>query len=96
MIKETKALSLAEAGNYIEEGDVKNFIKRFTKLKGNEAAKLREELEKLGNMKIKSEHIAKIIDLMPEDSQDLAKIFTEISLDENESKQILEIIKKDK
>lgn len=93
-IKESKTLSLAEASKYVEDTDLKGFIKKFTKVKANEAAKLREEIEKLENLKIKQEHIAKIIDLLPEDEQDIGKIFTEVSLDDNETSQILGIVKK--
>jgi DNA-directed RNA polymerase subunit F len=94
MIKETNALSLVEASEYIEDTDVKGFIKKFTKTKVDEAKKIREDIEKLENIKIKQEHIVKIIDLLPEDEQDLAKIFNEVSLDENEISKILEIVKK--
>lgn len=94
MIKETKALSMAEVSEYLEDGDLKASIKRFVKLKASEAKKLREEIEKLGSIKIKDEHTTKIIDLLPEDAQDLAKIFVDVSLDENETSSILEIVKK--
>lgn len=94
MIKEMKALSMVEAEQYLEDSELKPFIKKFTKMKKQDVEKIREEIEKLENMKIKPEHIAKIIDLMPEDSQDISKIFTDIGLDENENNQILEIIKK--
>lgn len=94
MIKDMKALSMAEAGEYAEQEEVKVFIKKFSKMKSEDAVKLREEIEKLGNMKIREDNIAKIIDLLPEDNLDLAKIFTETSLDEGESLKILEIVKK--
>ena len=89
-----KALSMAEASKYIENEEVSGFIKKFVKMKPNEAEKMREDLEKLGNIKVRGEHVAKIIDLLPEDSQDLAKIFTESNLDEKEANEILEIVKK--
>ena len=44
-------------------------------------------------LKIKNEHIVKIIDLMPEDASDLNKIFTDVSLTEDETKKILEAVK---
>jgi DNA-directed RNA polymerase subunit F len=94
MIKDMKSLSMAEASRYAEEDEIKTFIKKFTKLKADEAEKMREEIGKLENLKVKETHISKIIDLLPEDSQDIAKIFTDISLDENETLQILEIVKK--
>ena len=42
------------------------------------------------------EYIIKVIDFLPEDASDVNKIFTEVSLDENEIKQITEIVKKHK
>ena len=45
-------------------------------------------------LKIKNEHIVKIVDLMPEDASDLNKIFTDVSLTEDETNKILDIIKK--
>jgi len=93
MIKETKPLSLAEASEYIEDTDLKGFIKKFTKISKKDAEKIRADIEKLDSIKIKQEHIAKIIEIIPEDAQDLAKIFNDVSLDENETSKILEIIK---
>ena len=93
-INEMKALSMAEASTYVEDENISAFIKRFIKVKPAEAGKLRVELEALGNIKMKDENIAKIIDIMPEDSQDLNKIFSDVNLDENETAKILEIVKK--
>lgn len=101
MIIETKPLSLAEARKIVdtvedkeEKTDIKSYFKKFSKLKETDAKKLREELEALEMMKIKSEHIVKIIDLIPEDSSDINKIFTDTSLNEDEINKILEVIKK--
>ena len=97
MIKETIPLSLPEVSKLIdkEEGkEIKTFIKKFNKIKYDEAIKLREEIEKLDLIKVKQEHIVKIIDFLPEDTVDLNKIFTDVSLDENEISSILEIVKK--
>ena len=91
MINETKALSMTEAAEYVEDTDLKGFIKKFAKIKKSDAEKIREEIGKIDSIKIKQEHIVKIIDMLPEDEQDIAKIFNEISLDENETKKILEI-----
>lgn len=102
MIKETNALSTVEAIDLLEsmdveddkKKDIKGFFKKFIKLDGKEAKKLREELEKLEIIKIKTEHIVKIIDILPENSSELNKIFVDISLNEDETNKILEIIKK--
>lgn len=69
-------------------------IKKFSKIKPEKAEQLKKELVNLGLLKLKDEHIVKIIDLMPEDASDLNKIFTETSLNEDETNKILEVIKK--
>ncbi len=95
MIKTNELLSMAEAGEYIDKAnstDVKGFIKKFTKLKSKEAKELRKKLENLDMMKLRTEQIVKIIDLLPENQEDLNKI-VDISLDEDETKKILETVK---
>lgn len=97
-IIEMKPLSMVEAKETLKEGedekDIAGFIKKFSKLSLKEAEKIRGELLSLEIMKIKEEHIAKIIDLMPEDNADLNKIFVDTSLDEDETSKILEVVKK--
>jgi len=97
MIKNNQPLSMAEVKGYIKksdsETDVLGFINKFTKLKPEEAGELRNKLESLELMKIKPEHIVKIIDLMPENQENLNKIFSDVSLDEDETKKILETVK---
>jgi DNA-directed RNA polymerase subunit F len=70
------------------------FIKKFVKLNAKEAEKMKKELRDLNMLKMKEEYIVKIVDLLPEDGVDLNKIFNEITLDENERTQILDIVKK--
>lgn len=98
MIKNSENLSMIEAEEYIkqiEDGnkDLIGFIKKFSKLNLKEAEGLKKKLEDLKLMKIRPEHISKIIDFMPENSEDLNKIFVDFSLDEDEKKSILETIK---
>ena len=97
MIKYREPLSMPESLAYIEdkkdsEADIKKFIKKFIKLKTEDAKKLREKLSSLGLMKLKQESISKIIDVMPENHESLNKIFTDVGLDEDESKKILDTI----
>jgi len=95
MITENKPLSMAESLEYAKDNaEAVEFIKKFTKLNAKEAKEMRNEIEALNLMKIKSEHISKIIDLLPEDKEDLNKIFTDISLDDDETNKILDIVKK--
>jgi len=72
------------------------FLKKFLKTKPTHAKKIKEELEKLDSIKIKRDHIVKIVDLVPENASDLNKIFTDVSLNEDENNKILEIVKNSK
>src|SRR3972149_1787942 len=100
MIKHKGALNMAESLEYLEEQkeendaetDIRKFIKKFAKIKPEEARSIREKLVALGLIKLKGEYIAKIIDLMPEDQESLNKIFTDMSLDEDETKKILDTL----
>ena len=95
MIKTNDLLSMAEAIEYLPKEDdtnIKGFIKKFTKLKPKEAKELKKKLIELDMVKLRAEQIVKIIDLFPENQEDLNKI-VDISLDENETKKILETIK---
>lgn len=98
MIKDIRPLSMVEAIEYIknskEEGkDILSFIKKFTKLNSKEAKELRKKIEELDLMKISNEYLIKIIDILPENPEELNKIFVGVSLDEEEAKKILEVIK---
>jgi len=75
------------------ETDIKEFIKKFIDLSPKDAKELRKKLESLELMKLKNEQAVKIIDLTPENDADLNKIFIDVSLDEDETKKILETVK---
>ena len=97
MIKHREPLSMTESLEYIEEqkdseADVKKFIKKFVSINIEDAKKLRAKLSALGLIKLKQDYIVKIIDIMPENQENLNKIFTDVSLDEDESKKILDTI----
>jgi len=97
MIRNSEPLSITEALEFIkdeEKTELIGFIKKFTKLSVKDAGELRKELDGLNIMKVKSESIAKIIDILPDNSEELNKIFIDVSLDEDETKKILEIVKK--
>lgn len=94
-------LSMAETLEIVETIDKSEekketitFLKKFIKIKPEDAKKLRAELENSGIMKINAEHIVKIIDLLPETETELNKIFVNESLDGDETNKILEIVKK--
>ena len=90
-----KPISIAEVSKYVkkDETDAIGFIKKFTKLNAKDATELKKKLVALDLMKLKEEHIIKIIDIFPENAEDLNKIFIGIGLDEDETKKILETVK---
>jgi len=73
--------------------EIELFLKKFLKTKPEHAKKIKQELEKLDSIKVKREHVVKIVDFLPEDSSDLNKIFIDVSLNEDEANKILEIVK---
>jgi len=98
MIKSNKPLSIPEALEYVVKADKENtdvigFMKKFAKLKKKEAEELKKKLLGLDLLKLREEHVIKIIDLIPENVDELNKIFIDVSLDEDETKKILETIK---
>ncbi len=94
-------MTLAEVKEIVDklEGDekseeMKSYLKKFTKLSKKDALKLKEELAALGNVKIREEHIIKLVDILPKDAEDVNKIFSDTGLTEEETNAILEITKK--
>ncbi len=89
-------LAIKDIADSEKKQEIELFLKKFLKTKAGSAKKIKEALEKLDSIKIKREHIVKIVDLLPNDSSDLNKIFTDVSLNEDENNKILEIVKKSK
>lgn len=88
---------MAEATAYLSkknEADVATagFIGKFVSLDAKSAQELREKITAMDNVKIRDTHISKIIDTLPEYSEEVNKIFTDVGLDENETKQILDAV----
>ena len=101
MITKLVPLSMTEALEYIKkeqekDAEIRKFIEKFVKINPEKARVLKQDLEKMNLIKMKPEDLAKIIDTLPEDSENLNKIFNDISLDEDESKKILQTIKENK
>lgn len=89
---------MAESLEYIEkekkaEKPAADFIKKFVKLTPKKAKELRKKLEDLNEMKLNEVNISKLIDILPDKAEEVNKIFIDISLDENETKKILDTIK---
>ncbi len=103
MIIDRTPLNLNEVQEILEKvpdnekkEEIEVFLKKFLKTKPAQAKKIKEELEKLDLLKVKREHLVKIVDLLPKDVSDLNKIFTDVSLNEDETNKILEIVKNNK
>ena len=89
---------MVEAIDYIKTNkdshvEILGFIKKFSKLKEKEAKELKAKIEALDLMKINESTISKIIDILPENAEELNKIFVGISLNDEETKKILELVK---
>lgn len=98
MIISKKPITLAEIPEFLDKdsnanAELAGFLKKFSDLKKEDTEKLKEEIKSLNLLKVKNEHIVKIIDLLPSSKEELNKIFVDIGLDEDESKSILEKIK---
>lgn len=101
MITRLVPLSMIEALEYTKkeqekDAEIRKFIEKFVKINPEKARALKQDLEKMNLIKMKPEDLVKIIDTLPEDSENLNKIFNDISLDEDESKKILQTIKENK
>lgn len=103
MILDRTPLNLNEVEKIIEDSpdsdkkeEMKQFLKKFLKTKDGQAKKIKEGLEKLDLLKMKREHLVKIIDILPGDASDLNKIFVDVSLTEDEINKILEVVKNSK
>ncbi len=98
MIKNNKALSMIESLEYIksskDEGkEIKGFIKKFSNIKIEDAKELRKKIEELRILKLDDRSISKIIDALPENQEELNKIFVGISLDSEESEKIFGLVR---
>lgn len=97
MIKNRESLSMAEVEEYTKNNEsaaeLNKFLKKFVSIDVKKAKELRNSLLELNLMKVKPDHISKIIDVLPENSEDLSKVFADTSLDENETQKILDTVK---
>ena len=97
MIKERLSLSMAEVKEFIKDNedaaDLGKFIKKFSGLSSKKAKELRRKIEELDLMKVKRDDTSKIIDILPDNAEDLNKIFVDVSLDEDETQKILNTVK---
>ena len=93
----------AERTRYYPQNTMASRILGFTNQEGigqygieeyhNAAMEGKEGLEKADLLKVKREHLVKIADLLPQDASDVNKIFVDVSLNEEETNKILELVK---
>lgn len=100
MIIDRVPISMVEVQEIVENVDnsekkekIDTYLKKFLKTETKQAKNINDKMEALDSIKIKKEHIVKIIDLLPEDPSDLIKIFNDVSLSEEDINKILEIVK---
>jgi len=100
LVLNKQPLSMAQVKEQIkdieEKKELEAYLKKFSKIKLENAKKIEEEIVSLKNPKLKSEDIIKIVDFLPKDAEDLNKILTEVSLTEDETNQLLDIVKKNR
>ncbi len=93
-----KPLALAEVKTYIKDIEEKKaleeYMKKFTQLSKEKAKELEAELTTLNNVKIREADMVKVVDFLPKSSEEVNKLFTDVSLSEEESNAIIEIVKK--
>lgn len=98
-----KFVTVSKAKDILDSVEDKNYeqklahehTKKFGKTKAKKIKDLKEALEKLDMRRLKEKWIIKIIDLMPEDIEDLKVILrrAEVSFKEEEIKKIMETLK---
>lgn len=96
MAIQNKPLSMSEAKEYLQqEGneEIKGFVNKFAKIDSEKAKELRSKLEELDMIKMSEQHIAKVIDILPTELEEINKIFTDTNLEEDEKKQVIEVVK---
>lgn len=84
---------MSESLAYLKNNETKAYIKKFVELDEKKAKELREKLEGLDLIKLNEKHIAKFIDMLPENKEELNKIAVDANFDEDETNKILQTIK---
>lgn len=96
-ISEETPITLAEVVALSGESDkavaIKKFIKNFNKMDVEKAREMKSALKELDLIKLKDDHIVKVVDFMPSDAAELNKVLIEVSLDGDEVTKILEVVK---
>lgn len=98
VVKEEKPITMAEVvdmvGTSEKSEEIRNFFKDFDILPIKKVKEMKEELRALDLLKLKEEHIVKIIDFAPKDASELNKVVIDLSLNPEEVGKILDVTKK--
>ena len=97
MILNRTPITLGEVKDHVkdlENDSLHAYLKSFAKLSKADSLKCLDEIKALNNLKIKGENAIKIVDFLPKDAEELNKIFLDLTLTEEETNAILEIVKK--
>ncbi len=97
-ILEKKPIPLSEIKSYVKDFEEKkplqDYLKKFAKLDKKKAEAIINEITALNNPKIKEENKVKIADFLPKNKEEANKLFTDVSLSEEEANAIVEIVSK--
>lgn len=98
MIRNEQPLLLSEVTDLVGDSDqakeIKKFIKKFSKMKIEEAKQLKEEIESLNIIHLKEKDIVSLVNFVPKDASEVLKILPGISLNQEEIDKILNVTKK--
>ena len=98
MILDKKPLTLAEVTNLIGDSEkavaMKDFIKKFSKMKLADAEEMKKELLALDLIQLKEEHIVSVVNFVPKDSVELNKVLAGVSLNQEEVDKLLNVTSK--
>ena len=97
VVKEEKPLLISEVHNLIKDSEkaeeIKKFLEKFGKVNLEKDLEMKKKLGDLNILKLKEQHIVKIVDFKPESVIELNKIISDVSLDSEEANNVLNVIK---
>ncbi len=97
MILNEKPLLLGEVSELVGDSEqaenIKKFIKKFSKVKLEDAKKIKEELEALDILQLKEKDIVSLANFAPKDATEVMKVLQGISLNQEEVDKILNVTK---
>mgnify|MGYP001598286825 FL=1 len=106
-IKKEEPLTAVEARTIIEKIEKRDkelsermrrtqeYINKISKISDKEVGEIKNKVEKANIGRLKQKHIAKIVDIMPKDTETVKALFTSepITLKDEEIKKIIECLK---